>query len=181
MFWNGKYSEVISDLECGIIPWRTPWSEDSTHFCTNSADEFIQAIPAQFHYGGLHAYYFRPIPEGTWPNHIYGDFIQIPHKHQYIELSEFYVNTFHEASHWAEIRVGWTGDGLTGELIAEITAANLANLYKIPNLNTENHEKYVTDWLKIMRNNSDWIASAAHQAQKITEYLLKFRKGLQND
>jgi antirestriction protein ArdC len=44
------------------------------------AEELIAATKADIRFGGDRAFYLRPIPEGTWPNHKEGDYIQLPPK-----------------------------------------------------------------------------------------------------
>lgn len=141
--------------------------------CT-SAENVIAATKADIHFGGNMAFYMRPTPVEDWPNHKGGDFIRIPNKNQFTDPAEFYVTQFHELIHFSEIRLGWTGFPEMGELIAEIGACYLAAETGVPNLNMENHKKYLAYWLKEMESDPKWIFLAATQASKAADYILSF-------
>jgi antirestriction protein ArdC len=68
------------------------------------ADELILATGAELHFGGDLAFYRRPTPEGTWPNHTDGDFIGVPHKSCFVN-GAFYNTLLHELGHNAACRI----------------------------------------------------------------------------
>ncbi len=90
------------------------------------AEELIVATGAMIMPGGDRAYYVRPQPEGSWPNHTSGDFIVLLPKHRYTKVGCYYETLAHELCHWCELRTGWdhVKQGYPmGELAAEIGAA----------------------------------------------------------
>ena len=71
------------------------------------AEELISATQADIRHGGDRAYYCRPIPNGSWPNHTSGDYICLPAKHRFDPVNAYYEVAVHELAHWSEIRTGW--------------------------------------------------------------------------
>jgi len=140
------------------------------------AEKVIAATDAKIEFGGNRAYYMRPTPDKSWPNHTGGDFIRMPTKAQFTELSEFYMVQFHELAHYMEVRLGWDGSYAQNELIAEITGCYLATETGVPNLNMDNHNKYLATWLKEMESDPKWIFHASTQASKVSDYILSFSR-----
>jgi antirestriction protein ArdC len=141
------------------------------------ADELILATGADVHFGGDMAFYRRPMPEGSWPNHIDGDFIGMPPKCCF-EKGAFYNTLLHEMAHWSEVRVGWDRRKETyemGELVAEISSCYLAAELGIPNTEPlDNHAAYVKSWLFGMKGDPSFIFKASKQASKVCDFLLNF-------
>jgi antirestriction protein ArdC len=142
------------------------------------AEELIVASKADIRFGGDRAFYVRPVPEGSYPNHSTGDFIQLPPKERYSPPGAFYETALHELAHWSEIRTGWNhakqGYPL-GELAAEIASCYLATELGVPQgEGLENHVSYLKSWLENMRNDPRFIFIASTQASKATDYLLAF-------
>lgn len=82
------------------------------------------------------------------------DYIQMPHRHQFDSLNEFYCTAFHELSHWSEHRLGWTGHSYaTNELVAEIASCYTAAQLGIPvGEDMGNHTAYLASWLKALED-----------------------------
>lgn len=142
------------------------------------AEELIQKCGADIRHGGDRAYYVRPTPEGSWPNHKSGDFIVLPYKSIFESMGCYYSTAAHELGHWAELRTGWDhvkqGYAL-GELAAEISACYVTAELGIPNDEPlENHASYVGNWLQSMKGDSSFIFKASKQASKACDYLLSF-------
>jgi antirestriction protein ArdC len=141
------------------------------------AEELVQATGATIYFGGDRAFYRTPSPEGSFPNHSDGDWIQVPHKSCFVE-GGYYPTILHELAHWSEVRVGWERSEQNyamGELIAEIAACYLTNELGIPNAEPiENHAAYLKSWLKSMKSDPNFIFKAAKQASKVTDFLLSF-------
>lgn len=99
------------------------------------ADELVAATQADLRYCGDRAFYVRPLPNGSWPNHSTGDYIQLPPKERYSPPGAFYETALHELAHWSEVRTGWDHDKngyALGELAAEIAACYLATELRVP-------------------------------------------------
>ena len=144
------------------------------------AEELIAATQADIRHGGDRAFYCRPMPEGTWPNHKNGDYIVLPPKHRYVKPGCYYETLAHELCHWSELRTGWDhskqGYGM-GELAAEIGSAYLCSELGVPQgEDLANHAAYVQSWLKEMKNDPSYIFKASTQASKAADYLLAFVK-----
>jgi antirestriction protein ArdC len=150
---------------------------DDTRPDYEPAEELIQATGAEIFFGGDRAFYRCPMPTGSWPNHVDGDFIQVPHKSCFVE-GGYYPTILHELSHWSEVRVGWKRSEENypmGELIAEIAACYLTSELGIPNAEPiENHAAYLQSWLKSMKSDPNFIFKAAKQASKVSDFLLGF-------
>jgi antirestriction protein ArdC len=141
------------------------------------AEELIAKSGAEIRYGGNQAFYRLPMPEGSWPNHRNGDFIQLPERSAFLN-GTFYPTALHELAHWSEVRVGWDrekGGYAMGELIAEMSSCFLATELGIPNGEPlENHAAYLKSWLASMKDDSNFIFKASRQASKVCDFLLNF-------
>jgi antirestriction protein ArdC len=141
------------------------------------AEELIAKSGADIRYGGDRAYYRLPSPEGSWPNHTAGDYIEVPPKASFIG-GAFYPTILHELAHWSEIRVGWDrekGGYAAGELVAEIASCFLATELGVPNGEPlENYAAYLKSWLEAMKSDANYIFKASRQASKVCDFLLSF-------
>jgi antirestriction protein ArdC len=144
------------------------------------AEELILSTEADIRYGGDRAYYRRPTPVGSFPNHAEGDFIVVPHRATFNPPGSFYETAIHELAHWSEVRTGWddqkNGYAL-GELAAEIGSCFVAAELGIPQgEGLGNHAAYLRSWLDAMHGDRNYIFKAAKQASKVTDFLLSFVK-----
>ena len=144
------------------------------------AEELLVATGADIRFGGDRAYYRRPTPAGSFPNHTSGDFMVLPPKATFDPPGSFYETVTHELAHWAEIRTGWDHDEegyALGELAAEIGSCYVSAELGIPQgEGLGNHAAYLRSWLEALRNDRNYIFRAAEQASKVTDYLLGFVK-----
>ena len=144
------------------------------------AEEMILGTKADIRYGGDRAYYARPLPNGSFPNHASGDFIVLPPRTTFNPPAAFYETAAHELSHWAECRTGWDHDKhgyALGELAAEIASCYVAAELGIPQgEGLGNHAAYLRSWLEALKNDRNYIFKAAKQASKVTDYLLSLVK-----
>ena len=133
------------------------------------AEELIAATGAELRFGGDRAYYHRK-----------GDFIMLPPRATFDPLGAFYETAIHELAHFSEVRTGWdfakNGYAL-GELVAEIASCYVAAELGIPQgEGLGNHAAYLRNWLDALRNDRNFIFTAAKQASKVTDFLLGFVK-----
>jgi antirestriction protein ArdC len=144
------------------------------------AEELIAATGADIRFGGDRAYYRRPHPAGSFPNHAEGDFIVVPPKATFSPPGAYYETVLHELAHFSEPRTGWDHDKegyALGELAAEIASCYVAAELGIPQgEGLGNHAAYLRSWLEALRNDRNYIFRAAKQASKVTDYLLSFVK-----
>ena len=142
------------------------------------AEELIAATQADIRHGGDRAFYRRPLPEGSWPNHTDGDYICLPPKHRFNPVNAYYETALHELGHWSEVRTGWkhSQEGYAmGELAAEIAASYLSTELGVPQGESlENHAAYLEAWLTAMKDDPSYIFKASTQASKVADYLLSF-------
>lgn len=136
-----------------------------------NADKVIDATGADIRYGGNEAFYNPP-----------GDFIQLPHRHQFETPEAAYETAFHELTHWSEHfnRLNWNraDEGYAmGELIAEMSACLMMAELGLPtSTNLQNHAAYLKHWLDGMSDDAKFIFKAASQASKAVDYLLSFSR-----
>lgn len=146
----------------------------STEF--SRVEEVIAATHADIRIGGERAYYTRPQPAGSWPQHASGDFIVVPRRGRFFSRGAFYETVFHELAHWSEVRIGWDRtreEYATGELIAELVACFLAAELGVPQPEPlRNHAAFIGHSLGEMRDDADLIAHASSQASKVCDFLL---------
>ena len=65
----------------GVEAFNVSDDADATEFPDFApADELIAATGADIRFGGDHAFYRRPIPEGSFPQHSDGDFVVLPNR-----------------------------------------------------------------------------------------------------
>ncbi len=135
------------------------------------ADTVIDSTGADIRYGGNAAFYNPP-----------GDFIQLPHRHQFESPEAAYETAFHELTHWSEhvTRLNWNraDEGYAmGELIAEMSACLMMAELGLPTTtNLQNHASYLKHWLDGMAGDSKFIFKATSQASKAVDYLLSFSR-----
>jgi antirestriction protein ArdC len=140
------------------------------------AENLIAATSADIRFGGDRAYYRRPTPAGSFPNHREGDFICIPPRTTFSPPGAYYETVTHELAHWSEPRTGWDHDQqgyALGELAAEIASCYVAAEIGIPQgEGLGNHAAYLRSWLEALKNDRNYIFKAAKQASKVTDFLL---------
>jgi antirestriction protein ArdC len=142
------------------------------------AEELIAASGADIRFGGDRAYYARPLPNGSFPNHSGGDYIVLPPRATFNPPGAYYETVVHELGHWSEVRTGWDHDKqgyALGELAAEIASCYVTAELGIPQgEGLGNHAAYLRSWLAGMKDDRNFIFRAAKQASKVTDYLLGF-------
>ena len=134
------------------------------------AERAIEATGADIRHGGDRAFYHKLVEGG-------GDYIRLPHKHQFEAEKEYYATALHELAHWSESRLGWTGSYALGELRAEIAASFLLAELGVPQSDDlTNHQAYVADWLKALHDDPRYIFTASTAASKAADFLLSFSR-----
>lgn len=109
------------------------------------------------------------------------DKIQMPKPETFVSPEHYYSTLFHEAIHSTghENRLDRKIMNSFGdeeyskeELVAEMGAAFLCAETGIENKTFDNSAAYVQSWLKVLRNDTKMIVSAASQAEKSAEHIL---------
>lgn len=164
--WNAEQTTGLDQFRVGFAK---PQNNSLERY--EQADSVIDATGADIRHGGNDAYYNPP-----------GDFIQLPHRHQFESAESFYETAFHELTHWSEhvSRLNWdrANEGYAmGELIAEMSACLMMAELGLPTTtNLTNHASYLKHWLDGMAGDSKFIFKAASQASKAVDYLLSFSR-----
>lgn len=130
-------------------------------------DRLVAAAGIDLRHGGNRAFYSPG-----------GDFIQMPHRHQF-ETSEAYYQTLaHEMIHASEKHIGFDrakedNSYALGELVAELGASFMLAEIGLPaSENIDNCTRYLDHWLKAMKGDTRFIFKAAATASKAVDFLL---------
>ncbi len=135
----------------------------------SEAEAFFAATEAVIRHGGDRACY-RPVT----------DHIQMPAFTAFPNPVDYYSTLGHETIHWTSAKRRLDRD-LTGrfgseayaaeELVAELGAAFLCADLGLTNTPRPDHAAYVASWLKVLKNDSRAIFTAASKAQQAADYL----------
>jgi antirestriction protein ArdC len=138
-------------------------------------DDFIENTQATVEHNGRGARY---IPSS--------DTIVMPHMEQFQTTTTctategYYSTLLHELTHWtgAKDRLNRVGGKKFGddnyaleELVAEFGAAFLCAGFGMATLEKGDHAGYIENWLKVLKENKQFIFTAASEASKAVEYL----------
>lgn len=131
-------------------------------------DRLVAAVGIDLRHGGNKAFYSPG-----------GDFIQMPHRHQFESSESYYETLAHEMTHASEKHIGFDREKeddayALGELIAELGASFLLAELGLPaSDNIENCTRYLDHWLKAMKGgDTKFIFRAAATASKAVDFLL---------
>ena len=136
-----------------------------------NCEEFVKAQNADIQHGGNRAFFS-----------VDAGFIGMPNQKQFKSEAHYYLTLFHELTHRegkvTGAKVDWTHFGddpySKEELVAEIGANFLAGHLGV---NTEglfeNSVAYLQSWIKKFENDPQFVISAAQQAQKRFDTMLK--------
>lgn len=130
-------------------------------------DQLVAAVGIDVRHGGNRAF-FSPG----------GNYIQMPHDHQFESSEGYYQTLAHELVHSIEKQVGYIRANedhayAQGELIAELGASFLlAELGIGASQNIDNCVSYLDHWLAGMRGDTRFIFKAAATASKAVDFLL---------
>ena len=137
------------------------------------ADRFFAAIPAEIAHGGSSAYY---VPTA--------DRVQMVPFSRFESARGYYSVLAHELTHWSGAK-GRLDRDLSGrfgsegyameELVAELGAAFIAGQLGLPSVPRTDHAPYIATWLKVLKNDSRAIFTAASKAQAAADYLIGFQ------
>jgi antirestriction protein ArdC len=93
------------------------------------AAQLVASTKADVRTTGEQAFYRPPTPQGSWPNHTEGDYIQVPQVGKFPTMGAWYETVFHELGHWSEVRTDFnrqTHGYAFAELVAEMSACFLS-------------------------------------------------------
>ncbi len=137
-----------------------------------AADDFISCVNPDVRYGGDRAFY-----------NAVGDYIQMPQFQIFKGATAFYETLSHELIHFTaakhrldrDLKNRFGSEAYAAEeLIAELGAAFLCADLGLCNEPRPDHAAYVQTWLKVLRNDSRAIFTAASKAQAALDWLHTF-------
>jgi antirestriction protein ArdC len=138
------------------------------------AEAFFAAIPAKItHDGNVPCF----IPST--------DSVEMVPFSQFKSAKGYYSVLAHELTHWtgAKVRLDRDLSGRFGsekyameELVAELGAAFIAGQLGLPSVPRTDHAPYIASWLKVLKNDSRAIFTAASKAQAAADYLAGFQQ-----
>ena len=168
-----KFYKVYNIDDVEKVNSRIPYehNEHTIDEDMEKADKYIKkycelnGIDLQIKEGGQRAYY-RPSANS----------ITIPDKSQYKSIREYYSTCFHELSHAVDNKLKLIGDEkeekdseyASGELLAEISANILCNIFHIEDDMSENNNlAYINGWYEHIKDrDGSYIARVATKATK---------------
>lgn len=162
------YSVFNEDQIDGLI--RAEPQELPPEARIEAIEAFLKATGAQVNIGGNKACYVPSL-----------DFICMPYAHQFKSIERYYATSFHEHAHWTghksrldrdlSKRFG-TKAYAAEELVAELSAAFLcAHLGIAGELR---HAEYIATWIKLLKDDSRAIFTAAAKASQAADFLRAF-------
>jgi antirestriction protein ArdC len=139
------------------------------------ADAVIAATNAAIRFGGNQPRYCPSV-----------DCIEMPFRHQFTTMADYYQTLAHEAVHWTghHNRLNRTQHSRVGdqsyafeELIAEVGGCFFCEeLGLATGDNLENHNAYLKSWLQAMQNDPRFIFQASAQASRAVDHLLSYSR-----
>ncbi len=166
--WKGATvfgSDQVDGYTAPVIPERefTP---------IEAAEQVAANLGVQINHGGDRAFY---VPSQ--------DYISMPEREQFHSEEDYYATLMHEGAHSTghstrlnrDLNTGRFGDEAYAfeELVAELTASFVCADLSIHQGFRENHAKYLKSWVKVLKNDSTAIMTAASQAQRARTWMLK--------
>jgi antirestriction protein ArdC len=137
------------------------------------AENLLTESKAHIEHGGNQAYYNKTM-----------DHIQLPLKEQFDNETQYYAVALHEVGHWTghTDRLNRPMEGKFGsesyareELRAEIASLMLGSEMQIGH-NFGQHAAYVSNWIKILKDEPFELFKASADAQKIFDYMMKIEQ-----
>ena len=167
-FWLFNLAQV-DDLPADLMTQaiEAPMKSFNPH---QEAEQLLLSSQASIHYGFDSAYYSSSI-----------DKICLPVREQFTSESNFYATALHELTHWtgSKTRLNRSfgkrfGDDAYAfeELVAELGAAFTLGQLGMVDATLEAHADYVQSWIKVLKNDTRAIFTAASQAAKASAFIL---------
>ncbi|MEC3949273.1 ArdC family protein [Sphingobium sp. HWE2-09] len=165
-----RYSVFNADQVDGYMSPEIPQLSESERI--ERAERFFSSIPAHITHGGGIAC-FKPE----------SDQVEMIDYARFTSAPAYYSVLSHELTHWSggELRLDRDLSGRFGsesyaveELVAELGAAFIAGKLGLPSDPRKDHAPYIASWLKVLKNDSRAIFTAASKAQAAADFLASF-------
>ena len=140
-------------------------------------DGFLANLDMDFSHGGDRAYYSPP-----------GDHVRMPAPEAFVDTpfgtatESYYGTRLHETIHWTGHsnrcnRDLSGGKGSTEyafeELVAEMGAAILCNMFGVSDSPRDDHSQYIKSWLTALKNDKEFVIEACKKSQQAIKWLEK--------
>lgn len=161
---------VFNVAQCDGLPHNAPAPELLEHERNERAEAFLLATKAEVRWGEAKAAYVPGM-----------DMIVLPERGAFTGAENLYATWAHELCHWTGHKERLNRDLMSRfhekayafeELVAELGAAMTCAYLEVRG--ELRHASYVESWLKVLKENSRAILTAASLASKATEYLRGF-------
>lgn len=140
---------------------------------------FFSRIPADLRLQGAQAYY-EPVV----------DRITMPDPSLFRDSDHYHATLAHEIAHWTghdsrlardlKHRFGSEAYAME-ELVAELAAALLGAELGLPVAHLDNHASYIASWLKVLKQDSRAVLTAAAKAEQAAQLLLSLGTGMSEE
>ena len=163
-----QFSVFSVEQTTGLDQFRIGFAQPSDTIFERfeSMDRLVAVAGIDLRHGGNRAFYSPG-----------GDYIQMPHRHQFESSEAYYQTLAHEMTHWSEKRIGFDrvkeeNSYALGELVAELGASFLLAELGLPASEKNDCAAYLDHWLKAMKGDTKFIFRAAATASKAVDFLL---------
>jgi antirestriction protein ArdC len=170
LFVARGYSVFNAEQVEGYVPEAVPVPSEEERI--GRADAFFARIPAKVVQEGDMSCYMPQI-----------DTVQMVPFPRFRSAKAFYSVLAHELTHWTgagarlnrdlSSRFGSEGYAME-EMVAELGAAFISGHLGLPSVPRTDHAPYIASWLKVLKNDSRAIFTAASKAQAAADYLKGF-------
>lgn len=170
-----KVWSVFNVAQCEGLPHNEPPEELPEHERNERAEAFFAAIGSEIRWGEPMAAYFPS-----------KDCLTMPHRGAFHSAENLYATWAHEEVHRTghpsrlnrELKSRFDQQAYAfEELVAELGSAFVCAQLEIQG--ELRHASYVDSWLKVLKQDSRAIVTAASHASKATDYLLSFSRSSQ--
>ncbi|MCX6315966.1 MAG: zincin-like metallopeptidase domain-containing protein [Bacteroidetes bacterium] len=170
-----KYSVVFNRSQLAKPDSEEIQPPESKVFQIDAVERFVSNTNALIKHHDGDAYY-----------RITEDTIYLPHRENFIDAGKcsatenYYSTLMHELTHWTghESRLNRKIKNKFGsaayaeeELIAELGAAFLTAEFGITMPEKSNSADYIANWIKVLKENKQFVVSAANEAGEVVKYL----------
>jgi antirestriction protein ArdC len=186
--WQGTQCGVPFDQQPTLIFVYQEFEKSNQHFKSPStkkvfnADQVFGLTVGDFFGGKVSNDYSQIeclvgkseviVKEGATPLY-YDGTITMPPKSHFKNEAQYWSTYLHELCHHWELRVGFMGDELQRELVAEIATGYLEGILELCQCtDRENHDKYLSQWLEEADKNPNYLVNSASIATQIVRSLM---------
>ncbi|NJK95893.1 MAG: hypothetical protein HC905_14160 [Bacteroidales bacterium] len=166
------YYNVFNVSQCEGLDsnFFVPYKVESNFWPIDNAEDIMSSCGANINFSDQDKAFYSPIR----------DFISLPQRKQFKNITGFYHTVFHEVGHWTGhperlnrklFNMFGTPDYAREELTAEMSSVFVCSLCGI-DVKLKNSAAYIDNWLSVIRNDKTAFVRASMQAQTAANYIL---------